>query len=164
MSSQLMARFGIVLAALLTVFLVTGCASDTIRNDAGEVVSAGDWSVFDVRPGDCIKDGVAGDKDMVPLIPCDEPHPAEVFSLVSAPQTTYPGQGELAAFSDQSCLAALSDLLGDIPDDLAFSFLMPTEETWVNNDDRAIVCLLVFPSGEAVGSFVAGTIDRATTR
>jgi len=152
------------LAALAAgAVVLAGCGGGAdIRDDAGRVVAAGPWSVFDLRPGDCIGDvsGLAGDTDEVPLVPCDEPHSQEVFAVIRHPEDDYPGAGAVAAYADRSCLTALEVELGlSIDDGIAFSYLLPTQEGWTRAGDRAIVCVLVFPDGQGItGSYVAGTV------
>lgn len=153
-----------VATAALSLFVVAGCASETIRNDEGVVVQAGDWSVFDLRPGDCIggDDLSAPQHAMVRLVPCDQPHELEVFALIQNPDEAYPGAAELATLADESCLVALPSPFGELPEGMGFSYLLPTEQGWTEDGDRVIVCVLVFPDGTAEGSFVAGTIDVET--
>lgn len=143
--------------------LVAACGGEDVRDEAGRVVAAGPWSVFDLRPGDCIAaDGsVSADVDELPLIPCDEPHTQEVFAIVRHPDDAYPGAGAVATFADRACLTALdADLDLSIDDGIAFASFLPTFEGWNENGDRNIVCVLVFPEEPGmVGSFVAGTAD-----
>jgi hypothetical protein len=134
-----------------------------VRDDAGRVVAAGPWSVFDLRPGDCIGDvsDLKGDTDEVPLVPCEEPHSQEVFAIVRHPDDAYPGAGGVATFADRACLTALdAELDLSIDDGIAFSYLLPTFEGWNKSGDRSIVCVLVFPVDAGMtGSFVLGTAD-----
>lgn len=153
------------LASLLVVFpalVLAGCSAEIIRDENGTVVSAGSWSVFDLRPGDCISEGTAVDSDMVPLVPCDEPHSQEVFAVITSTEMAYPGGGALAARGDEQCLAGLGDLDSQVPEGVSFSYLLPSETTWQENNDRAIVCVLIFPGGQALGSVVTGTADFGT--
>lgn len=148
---------------LLPALVLAGCSAGDIRDDDGTIVSAGSWSVFDLRPGDCITDDIPADNDMVPLVPCDEPHSLEVFAVIAFPDgargQSYPGAGALASFGDLACLTALEDFNLQTSDGVAFSYLLPTEEGWEEKNDSAIVCVLVFADGQAVGSVVAGSAD-----
>jgi hypothetical protein len=151
------------LLVLLPALVLAGCSAGDIRDDEGTLVSAGSWSVFDLRPGDCITDDIPADDDMVPLVPCDEPHSQEVFAVIAfpdgPPEQSYPGAGALASFGDIACSTALEDFNIQITDGVAFSYLLPTEEGWQEKNDSAIVCVLVFADGQAVGSVVSGSAD-----
>lgn len=145
--------------------LLSACSGADVRGEDGRVVAAGPWSVFDLRPGDCIgaADGLDGAAEEVPLVPCAEPHTQEVFAVIRHPEDIYPGAAAVAMFADRACLTALeseSDLMSD--DGIAFSYLLPTREGWDVNGDRSVVCVLVF-DGELgmTGSFVDGTAGPA---
>ena len=103
---------------------------------------------------------------MVPLVPCGEPHSQEVFAVIRYPEQSseqsYPGDGALAAFGDLACSTALSDFSSKVLDWVIFSYLLPSERTWQEENDRLIVCVLVFPDGQAIGSVVAGSADLGT--
>jgi hypothetical protein len=148
---------------LLVPLLLAACGGADVRDDAGRVVAAGPWSVFDLRPGDCIGDvsDLKGDTDEVPLVPCEEPHSQEVFAIVRHPDDAYPGAGGVATFADRACLTALdAELDLSIDDGIAFSYLLPTFEGWNKSGDRSVVCVLVFPVDAGMtGSFVLGTAD-----
>ena len=153
------------LLLLVLPLVVAACGGADVRDDAGRVVAAGPWSVFDLRPGDCVGDvsDLKGDTDELPLVPCDEPHTQEVFAVVRHPEDAYPGAGAVATFADRACLTALDvELDLSIDDGVAFSYLLPTFEGWNKSGDRSVVCVLVFPADPGMtGSFVAGTADLA---
>jgi hypothetical protein len=151
------------LLLLVVPVLLAACGGADVRDEGGRVVAAGPWSVFDLRPGDCVGDvsDLKGDTDELPLVPCSEPHSQEVFAVVRHPEDAYPGAGAVATFADRACLTALdAELDLSIDDGIAFSYLLPTFEGWNKNGDRSIVCVLVFPREPGmIGSFVAGTAD-----
>jgi hypothetical protein len=150
-------------ALVSAALIIAGCGGEEVRDDDGRVVAAGSWSVFDLRPGDCllVDDSLQGDVDEVPLVPCDEPHSQEVFAIVRHPDDAYPGAGAVATFADTACLGALeAELDLTVDDGVAFSYLLPTFEGWNKSGDRSVVCVLVFPiEAGMTGSFVAGTGD-----
>ena len=142
-------RFGRLSVAMLTLALVMAACSGSgdIRDSAGTVVTAGAWSVFDLRVGDCIApDQIAsGDTDEVQLVPCDEPHELEVFGVVAHPDAAYPGAAAVATFADQACLSLLDEQQTQTGGTV-FSYLLPTEDGWDERDDRMIVCVRVLAS------------------
>jgi hypothetical protein len=154
---------------LLGVGLLVGCGGAAeIRAESGEVIAPGSWSVFDLRAGDCIDAADAeGDIDSVSLVPCAEPHTQEVFALVDSTESAYPGAAELALWADATCLAQLQSEFGlTLADGLFVSYLLPSFDGWNKDEDRTVVCVLVFPDrGAVVGSYVAGDarVVSATT-
>lgn len=162
-------RVGALSYVLLGVGLLVGCGGTAeIRAESGEVIAAGSWSVFDLRAGDCIDAADAeGDIDSVALVPCAEPHTQEVFALVDSTESAYPGAAELALWADAACLAQLQSEFGlTLADGLFVSYLLPSFDGWNKDEDRTVVCVLVFPDrGAVVGSYVAGDarVVSATT-
>jgi hypothetical protein len=138
-----------------------------IRAESGEVVLPGSWSVFDLRPGDCLDATDAeGDISDVTVVPCADPHTQEVFATVEHPDSVYPGASELAVWADAACLSELRSELGlTLADGLFVSYLLPSFDGWNKNDDRSVVCVLVFPTkGSVTGSYVAGdAVEVAVT-
>lgn len=158
-----MARAGRVAAGLAAgCVLLAACADDDIRDADGTIVAAGSVSVFELAPGDCLDPDpeLTGDIDQIAVIPCSEPHPMEVFAIVEHPDDAYPGAAAVASFADAACIAALDDELGlGLDDGVFFSYLLPSFDGWNQDDDREIVCVLVFPDRDgAVGSVVDGTL------
>ena len=153
------------LLLLVVPVMLAACGGADVRDEGGRVVAAGPWSVFDLRPGDCVGDvsDLAGDTDELPLVPCEEPHTQEVFAVIRHPDDVYPGAGAVATFADRACLTALdAELDLTVDDGIAFSYLFPTFEGWNKNGDRSIVCVLVFPADAGMtGSFVEGTAGRS---
>jgi len=149
--------------AIALLLAACGAPSVDVRDATGRVVAAGDWSVFDLRPGDCIGDlsGMSGDTSDVPLVPCEQPHGMEVYELVMHPDEEYPGTAAIASYADSACLQALEDRLGlGIDDGIAFSYFLPTATGWTDDGDRVSICVLVLdPDAGVTGSFVEGTAD-----
>jgi hypothetical protein len=152
------------LLLLGAVLVLAACGADDIRGEDGRVATPGDWSVFDLRPGDCIGDteGLTGDTDAVPLVPCDQPHQLEVFAVVRYPSDEYPGAATIAAFADNACLTVLTEDLGLAVDGVSFTYLLPSSLGWVEQGDRSVVCVLGSTTGAvSTGSVIDGTADAA---
>lgn len=151
------------LAALVLALalVLAACSGEELRDEDGVVINPGEASVFDLRAGDCldVPPDLSGEVDDIQLVPCDDPHTQEVFSLVTHPDERYPGVDEMLGFADGACLTELESDLGLTLDDGVFiSYLLPTFDGWTSNEDRDIVCVLVFPDeGAVTGSVVAGT-------
>jgi hypothetical protein len=148
--------------ALGALAMLAACSSGEVRDAAGKVVAAGKWSVFDLRPGDCLdpSSDLSGDVSEIAVVPCMDPHTQEVFATVKHPEGAYPGAAAVGAWADASCLTQLEAELGlTLADGIFISYLLPSFDGWNKNQDRSVVCLLVFPDrGSVIGSYVDGTI------
>ncbi len=154
------------LGVLIGVATLAACSGGDVRDSAGKVVNPGSWSVFDLRPGDCLDpdDGISGDVSDIAVVPCMEPHSQEVFATVKHPEGPYPGAAAVATWADASCLTELEAELGlTLADGIFISYLLPSFDGWNKNDDRTVVCVMVFPDrGSVIGSYVDGTITVTT--
>ncbi len=154
------------LGVLLLALALSGCSrgdDEVARDAAGRVIEATEVSVFELLDGDCLNpdpelDGEVAD---LPVVPCEEPHLQEVFATVEHPEGPFPGVGAVSLWADGACLAELESRHGLTLDDGVFvSYLLPTFVGWNKDDDRRVVCVLVFPDREkAIGSVVAGTAE-----
>ena len=112
-------------------------------------------SVFDLEEGDCF--GAAGDQvETVNVVPCDDAHIYEVFSLFDYEPDgdAYPGREEVRAYADEQCEADFVDFVGiDYQSSRWYiTSVTPSEETWAEGD-REIVCTLnLEDSSEVTGS------------
>jgi hypothetical protein len=150
-------------AGLLTIALATACSANSsatgVRDSKNVVVKPGEWSVFDLHPGDCLapkEDLKAGEIAKIPVVPCADPHRQEVFATVTNKADAFPGTGALDQFASTSCVQELQTKLGVAPSDGYFvSYLLPSFDSWNKNDDKKVTCVLVFPTeGQVAGSTV----------
>jgi hypothetical protein len=153
-----LAAFGVVLG----VVSLSACSGGEVRDSSGKIVGPGSWSVFDLRPGDCLNsaDDLSGDVSEVAVVPCMDPHTQEVFATVTHPEGPYPGAAAVSTWADASCLTQLEAELGlTLADGIFISYLLPSFDGWNKNNDRTVVCVMVFPDrGSVIGSYVDGTI------
>jgi hypothetical protein len=106
--------------------------------------------------GDCFDDPPSGvDLEVLPVVPCDEPHRFEVVGAVLVPDDARPGPG-LEEVAVSACAGPFASYVGVEPEDseLRQAALVPTVEGWADGDREAL-CLVTDPSGSLVGS-VAG--------
>ena len=160
-------RVAIATAALV---LLAGCNDSTTgpsRSRTGQITHAATVSVFELKPADCLDPppDVSGEIDKINVVPCSQPHTQEVFATVASTAAAYPGAEALATEGSGGCMGAMqAPDLGLSPDDGYFvSYLLPSFDGWNKDNDRAIVCVFVFPAqGEVTGSVVeqarAGTV------
>jgi hypothetical protein len=148
------------IAALALVLAVAlgACSDDGPgRDDAGQITSAGDLSVFDLQVGDCvlIDDELEAANETLPVVPCDEPHQAEVYALVDVDDLDqYPGERELSNRAETECVAEFADYVGvDLADSvLFFTYMIPSIRSWQDDDDRTVVCMVLGVGGPLEGS------------
>ena len=151
-------------AAVVLALFAAGCtdAAEGFRDEEGTVVAAASGSVFELQTGDCLDPDpeLAGEVDLMPVVPCDQPHAQEVFAAVDLDEQPYPGAEAVARQADGACLGALETSLDlSLADGYFVSYLLPTFVGWNGEPpDRRVICVLVFPDREtAIGSVVAGT-------
>ncbi|MBB6171261.1 hypothetical protein HNR23_001321 [Nocardiopsis mwathae] len=102
-------------------------------------------SAFDLKVGDCLATVPDGEEiNDADTIDCAEPHEAEVYAEHQLSGDTYPGEKETDKEADSFCRSELEALIDDNDDaELSYTFLMPTEDSWNNMDDRAVTCMVV---------------------
>lgn len=139
------------LALLVGGVWLLGELSRADRDAAGQIVTAGEEYVMDLRLGDCVlalgleTEDVEQTQESVRVVPCEEPHIYEVFAVdpgafsnLETPQT--------AVFNEQGdayCYQSFPAFTGVSPETAQFTytFLYPTQESW-RRGDRELTCLL----------------------
>lgn len=131
---------------------VSAFGDDTTRNAQNEIVEAGGLGAFSIEVGDCLNlPSELGELQSVEGVPCNQAHSAQayaVFNLVGFGDT-FPGDVAFAEQADIGCYERFEGFVG-IPyeeSELYVLPLVPTEGSWVELDDREIVCLLVPEEG-----------------
>lgn len=120
---------------------------DAEGSDAGEDVSA----LTDLDDGTCLQEPEEEEFEEVRVVPCEEPHDAEVFLSFSAEpgdDGDYPGLSGLDAQAEDACYGAFEGYVGTEYEEseLYASWLYPLEEGWAFGD-REVVCYLVTEDG-----------------
>ncbi|MFB2555689.1 DUF4190 domain-containing protein [Herbiconiux liangxiaofengii] len=119
--------------------------------------------VFDLTVGDCFDDWSGDTVYEVPVVDCAAPHDWEVYDDFEVPDTVdgeFPGAEAVDAVADETCLASFETFLGAEYADTVYdyNYLVPTEESWTESDDRLISCVIGDPAGP-----VTGTLEGAGT-
>lgn len=125
---------------------------DTTRNAQNEIVTAGGLGAFSIQVGDCLN--LPSEIDQVQSVegvPCTQPHSGQAFAVfdLTGFGTAFPGEAALEERVIGGCIGAFESFVG-IPYDeseLYILNLQPTAESWVQMDDREVVCLLTPESG-----------------
>lgn len=135
----------LLIATIVAVALLTGAERDA----QGRVTDSGSESVFDLRTGDCMNDLAETAVELsVDVTPCGGPHDAEVVSEFSLTESTWPGLPFVARQAERRCPQEVESASAGAPrpDEIETFYFHPTEESWDQNNDRAVLCLAIFPS------------------
>lgn len=150
-SGRGMAIAGIILGTLWLTFVVgvviIGALGEADRADDGTVTSRGSVTATDLRVGDCPSSLPERVTTTLQLVPCSQPHRAEVYSTFPLAGSSFPGDAEVARFGEGGCVDRLPAFVGPARVD-AFDvyFLHPTDQSW-RLGDRKVHCLLTAPDG-----------------
>lgn len=110
-------------------------------------------SVFDLEVGDCLADPGTNQIESVDIVDCAEEHAFEVYANLVVPDDVgWAGAAELAL---DGCYAAFPEYVGtDFESSIYdFTWLEPTAESWEQNGDRTVNCLLFdFGGATSIGS------------
>jgi hypothetical protein len=141
--------------AILLGLMVSACASEPARNEAGQIEEEGELSVFNFRVGDCFDDPSTTSDEVsdVAGVPCSGPHDNEVFHLYDLPDGSFPGSAAIDASVETECLTAFEDYVGISyqVSELFFFPLTPTEASWAQSD-REVACALYADGEQLTGS------------
>ena len=142
----------------------TGGSSETTATDS-EVTVSDEVSAFDLEVGDCFS-AAPDDGDSGPLVTtaevvsCDEDHLAEVILIGEIEgDGAFPGVAARDQAAEELCQPAFVDYVG-VPlaaSELGLLWLAPTEETWTDQDDRAVTCAVQSLDGEPLVGTMQGS-------
>ncbi len=135
-----------------------GCSgSSSAKRVNGTITKGGDLQAAKLQPGDCMlaPTKITANVTTVHAVPCKDPHPMEAYQRVTYDQgDAYPGDKELGRFADGACLEHYSDYVGSDYQDstLFYTYLLPTAQSWQNNKDRTIICVITTTGQQLTGS------------
>ena len=155
---------GLVLSGLWLFALVVSAAPALWGSRVQHVARSGahgSMSAFDLRPGDCFTPpGSLKTVHGLKLLPCSEPHAAEVYSLITlqvdeAHPEEYPGEEVVKSAAREGCPGRVEEYIQDtwaIPEQAEVQFYVPNELSWTVLGSRRAVCFLVDPAGPQTGT------------
>lgn len=146
-------------AAAAASLALTGCSlfgqdSPDRDPDTQEILEEGDVSVYEIRVGDCLDSAeLSGELNSVPVVPCGEPHDAEIYDSVMLSGDEFPGEAEVGAQADEYCVGAFESFVGVAYEDseLYASTILPSADSW-NDGDREVLCVILDSDGGVTGS------------
>lgn len=109
-------------------------------------------NVFAVKKGDCLQLGesMAGEVKSLDTRDCKEEHDAEVYAEKEMTDANFPGVEAAAKQAQEYCAAEFEPFIGKKGDEseLSVRFLHPSQESWDQEDDRAIQCIVADPGAK----------------
>jgi hypothetical protein len=132
---------GIAGAAVAAVIGITTAAE---RNASGEITSAGSLGAFEMRVGDCFDDEAFESTEIseVPAVPCSEEHDNEVYATFDI-AGEWPGEDRVEELAYEGCFDRFAAAIGKTYEDsvIDFTTIYPTEGSWMQRDDREVICV-----------------------
>jgi uncharacterized RDD family membrane protein YckC len=120
------------------------------RSDDVVVTSRRTISVYELHTGDCFDTGRMAEMQTVDLLPCDEPHDAQVYAIEELPtdavDRTAVTDVALARAAEEVCMSAAAAATG-LRNELDVYYLHPTAESW-RLGDHEVVCTATAPQGK----------------
>ena len=146
-----MALAGMILGTCWLLLIAGLAAADQLgeaeRSSDGRVTGRGTVSFKDLRTGDCPAALPENEFTTVKLVPCGEPHMAEVFATFPLAGSAYPGDAEANRFGLGGCRERLPAYVGPAQaETYDITFAYPTPDSW-RLGDRNVRCLLLDDDG-----------------
>ncbi len=115
-------------------FVISSCGKGTQGDSSGVVV----------KVGDCSNSNLSEIANKLDLVPCDEPHALEAYSIIASTAAAYPGADALQVFAEQSCIDEFFGYVGvELPQSiLYYTYVYPSVTSWNNESDRSVVCFI----------------------
>jgi hypothetical protein len=109
-------------------------------------------SVFRLQVGNCVDSGPNGISSPT-VVPCGQPHDAEVYARFALAGHNWPGGAAIGAQARRGCTARLGGYLNPqlATTVLAESYVFPDQGAW-NAGERAVICEIRSTSGKLTGS------------
>lgn len=148
----------IVLSAALTGCGIAGSVfsgGDAQRDEDGNVTQEKEIDIFSLKVGDCLSADAltGGETSSAPVVPCDQPHPYEVYAEFELEDGEFPGTDAIEAPAMEFCDTEFEKFVGVGYQESAldYTWFEPTAESW-SADDRLVQCIIGDPAGDVEGS------------
>lgn len=106
-----------------------------------------------------VDENLPAEVETLPVVDCVDAHSHEIYATVTSPETVFPGVDALGDLAQVKCLEAFEPFVGTSPFDsvLSYTWLVPTLQSWNDEDDREVLCVLM----NRDGSSLTGTMRDA---
>ena len=154
---SLAVALGPTVVALAFVGIASATLGATLRGDTGVSSPASETRMIaDLHVGDCL-DFPAGEFVLVvPILPCDQLHDAEVLALLPLGNSADPYPGEEALFDLilDGCLPAFDEYVGLVFEEsiLDIRYLSPPETAWQLGNTTAQCFIVALDGSKLTGS------------
>ncbi len=124
------ARYAVLIAGL--ALALAACSPTVLSLDVGTCFD--DW------------DDITTQQEVteLPTVDCAEPHDNEVYSKFQMNDGSFPGTDRATDIAIEECEASFEPYVGTpyLDSSLDFGWLIPTQESWDEANDREIICFL----------------------
>ena len=147
---------GLVLAALAGALVVAAVVVTAVlvshRQHHTQATQPLHGTVFQLRPGQCIDFGPNGTA-VAHLIPCAQPHNAEIYGAFTVASSRWPGTAALGEQARRGCQSRLSGYLNPQldPSGMAEFYVYPNSGAWAAGG-RSIICEIRGTHAKLTGS------------
>ncbi|GAA0805845.1 septum formation family protein [Spirilliplanes yamanashiensis] len=131
-------------ALLIGIGAAIAIAQSPDRDADGALTSGGTAAVTELRAGDCLNGAREGMVTDVSVVPCAQPHDAEVVGVHTMTGAAFPGAAAVEQAATEECGRLLDDYAGEKADAVDLLFLQPVAESW--DRDKTITCLATQPA------------------
>lgn len=138
---------------------ITGGSTAERDVDTNEVIASGQESAFQMQVGDCfMDDNSMGEISDVPVVPCADAHHNEVYYTADLEGKEWPGEDAISERANQMCYDQFAGFVGVAYEESEIDFfpIMPSEGSWVEMNDREIVCSVWDSTAETVTGSLKG--------
>lgn len=135
-------------AALIGAIVAVAVLAGVDRDEDGNVQEETSMNVFDVEPGDCLEAFDIDADQKVVVLPCAQPHGAQVITQFDLADGDWPGDEQVASQAESGCRDRIADVLGTRVDEggLGLGYFHPEESSW-DVGDRTVLCLVTAEGG-----------------
>jgi Septum formation len=147
-----------------TIVLVGLGASVTMMGAADDGSPAGlGVAVNRLHVGQCFQQATQDEIHRVEVVPCSQPHDAEVSAIVPLRSQELPAEAELERLGAEACGDGFRSYVGVAAHEskLDYGWLVPNTEAWASGD-RRIVCALEYPDDRRMVGSMRDTAVRST--